>query len=173
MRAVGHPWHLWVPQVVPAILHKPKILLLYGTRDRQNCCTAGRGKRLSPHCSLYHSILEWLLFAITAPGAELGVRIKWPNDLYLGAAKVGGVLCNSVYRDRQFQVPPCTQASTMCSKTSTSHYAWWRPFNCTSHGKNNDKLSQDSSTSSVELLFADSDVDAWVRGISIHSLCRS
>lgn len=68
------------------------------------------------------------------PGAELGVRIKWPNDLYLGAAKVGGVLSNSVYRDRQFQVPPCTQASTMCSKTSTSHCALRRPFNCASCG---------------------------------------
>jgi len=41
-----------------------------------------------------------------APAVGLGVRIKWPNDLYLGEAKLGGVLCNSVYRDRHFQAQP-------------------------------------------------------------------
>lgn len=37
----------------------------------------------------------------------LDVRIKWPNDLYAGAHKLGGILCQTVYRDRQFQVSLC------------------------------------------------------------------
>eukprot|EP00873_Tetraselmis_striata_P008121 jgi/Tetstr1/428385/TSEL_018419.t1 len=37
-----------------------------------------------------------------AQPVELG--IKWPNDLYAGGLKVGGVLCNSSYRDGQFVV---------------------------------------------------------------------
>lgn len=35
-------------------------------------------------------------------GAALDVRIKWPNDLYAGGLKLGGVLCHSVYRARAF-----------------------------------------------------------------------
>jgi biotin-(acetyl-CoA carboxylase) ligase len=35
---------------------------------------------------------------------QLDVRIKWPNDLYAGPHKLGGILCHSVYRDKQFQV---------------------------------------------------------------------
>ncbi|KAK9835207.1 hypothetical protein WJX81_005751 [Elliptochloris bilobata] len=35
-------------------------------------------------------------------GASLDVRIKWPNDLYAGGLKLGGVLCHSVYRARLF-----------------------------------------------------------------------
>jgi biotin--protein ligase len=30
------------------------------------------------------------------------VRIKWPNDLYAGGLKLGGVLCHSVFRSRRF-----------------------------------------------------------------------
>lgn len=37
---------------------------------------------------------------------RLDVRIKWPNDLYAGPHKLGGILCQTVYRDRQFQVRP-------------------------------------------------------------------
>jgi biotin-(acetyl-CoA carboxylase) ligase len=35
---------------------------------------------------------------------KLDVRIKWPNDLYAGPHKLAGILCHSVYRDKQFQV---------------------------------------------------------------------
>lgn len=34
----------------------------------------------------------------------LDVRIKWPNDLYLDALKVGGVLCTSTYKSKKFNV---------------------------------------------------------------------
>ncbi|XP_043713966.1 biotin--protein ligase 2-like isoform X2 [Telopea speciosissima] len=35
---------------------------------------------------------------------HLGVKIKWPNDLYLNGMKVGGVLCTSTYRSKKFNV---------------------------------------------------------------------
>ncbi|XP_042503511.1 biotin--protein ligase 1, chloroplastic-like [Macadamia integrifolia] len=35
---------------------------------------------------------------------HLGVRIKWPNDLYLNGMKVGGVLCTSTYKSKKFNV---------------------------------------------------------------------
>ncbi|KAJ4964929.1 hypothetical protein NE237_016778 [Protea cynaroides] len=35
---------------------------------------------------------------------HLGVKIKWPNDLYLNGLKVGGVLCTSTYRSQKFNV---------------------------------------------------------------------
>lgn len=47
----------------------------------------------------------WLKDWCDLSAGGLGVRIKWPNDLYIGTEKLGGVLCNSVFRDRQFQVP--------------------------------------------------------------------
>lgn len=35
----------------------------------------------------------------------LGIRIKWPNDLYAkGSIKIGGVLCTSTYTDKLFNV---------------------------------------------------------------------
>ncbi|KAF5193934.1 Biotin--protein ligase [Thalictrum thalictroides] len=34
----------------------------------------------------------------------IGVRIKWPNDLYLNGVKVGGILCTSTYRSKKFNV---------------------------------------------------------------------
>ena len=37
--------------------------------------------------------------------AMIDVRIKWPNDLYTGTGqKLGGILCHSSYRDKQFHV---------------------------------------------------------------------
>jgi biotin--protein ligase len=42
---------------------------------------------------------------VCAPqGGSLDVRIKWPNDLYSGPLKLGGVLCHSSYRGKQFYV---------------------------------------------------------------------
>lgn len=37
-------------------------------------------------------------------GGSVDVRIKWPNDLYAGPMKIGGVLCHSSYRDKLFYV---------------------------------------------------------------------
>ncbi|XP_050207009.1 biotin--protein ligase 2-like isoform X2 [Mercurialis annua] len=34
----------------------------------------------------------------------LDVKIKWPNDLYLNGLKVGGILCNSTYKSKKFNV---------------------------------------------------------------------
>lgn len=37
-------------------------------------------------------------------GRSLDVRIKWPNDIYSNGMKIGGVLCYSTYRAKEFQV---------------------------------------------------------------------
>jgi biotin--protein ligase len=37
-------------------------------------------------------------------GNTVDVRIKWPNDIYAQQLKIGGVLCQSAYRDQKFQV---------------------------------------------------------------------
>lgn len=34
----------------------------------------------------------------------IDLRIKWPNDIYAGPLKVGGILCHSAYRDKEFVV---------------------------------------------------------------------
>eukprot|EP01018_Ginkgo_biloba_P011301 Gb_31384 [translate_table: standard] len=36
--------------------------------------------------------------------SPLNVRIKWPNDIYANGIKVGGVLCNSTYSSKKFNV---------------------------------------------------------------------
>ena len=36
--------------------------------------------------------------------SSIDVRIKWPNDIYAGSLKLGGILCHSAYRDRLFYV---------------------------------------------------------------------
>lgn len=37
-------------------------------------------------------------------GKPIDVRIKWPNDLYAGPLKLGGILCHSSYRDQLFHI---------------------------------------------------------------------
>jgi biotin--protein ligase len=37
-------------------------------------------------------------------GHHIDVRIKWPNDLYGAGLKLGGVLCQSAYREARFHV---------------------------------------------------------------------
>ena len=37
-------------------------------------------------------------------GLSLDVRIKWPNDIYANELKIGGILCQSVYREGAFHV---------------------------------------------------------------------
>lgn len=32
------------------------------------------------------------------------MRIKWPNDIYYKALKIGGILCQSIYRDGKFHL---------------------------------------------------------------------
>jgi biotin---protein ligase len=34
----------------------------------------------------------------------LDIKIKWPNDIYAGGLKLGGILCHSSFRDGQFHV---------------------------------------------------------------------
>ncbi|CAI5705432.1 hypothetical protein KXD40_000050 [Peronospora effusa] len=38
------------------------------------------------------------------PGTAGPVRIKWPNDIYANQVKIGGILCQSEYRDGTFSV---------------------------------------------------------------------
>ena len=37
-------------------------------------------------------------------GHPVDVRIKWPNDIYGDRLKIGGILCQSAYRDQAFHV---------------------------------------------------------------------
>lgn len=37
-------------------------------------------------------------------GSSVDAKIKWPNDLYSGGLKIGGVLCTSTYSDGGFDV---------------------------------------------------------------------
>ena len=37
-------------------------------------------------------------------GQSVDVRVKWPNDLYSGGLKIGGVLCTSTYAEGAFDV---------------------------------------------------------------------
>lgn len=36
--------------------------------------------------------------------ASIDIRIKWPNDVYSKGLKIGGILCHSTYRSKEFQV---------------------------------------------------------------------
>lgn len=43
--------------------------------------------------------------AVKAHCADVDIRIKWPNDLYIGAKnKIGGVLCQSTFSQSRFQL---------------------------------------------------------------------
>ncbi len=97
-----------------------KSLLTYGLCDGDWIAsyeqTQGRGRRENTwlsqdgnlHLSVYHSAisneyLTWvpLLSAVSVIqafeklGSSLPIRIKWPNDLYFQARKVGGILCEA------------------------------------------------------------------------------
>ena len=37
-------------------------------------------------------------------GSDIDIRIKWPNDIYSNDMKIGGILCHSTYRAKEFQV---------------------------------------------------------------------
>lgn len=36
--------------------------------------------------------------------ASIDIKIKWPNDVYSKGLKIGGILCHSTYRSKEFQV---------------------------------------------------------------------
>ncbi|EFN52509.1 hypothetical protein CHLNCDRAFT_26827 [Chlorella variabilis] len=42
--------------------------------------------------------------AVVHAGGAIDVRIKWPNDVYAGGLKLGGILCHSSYRDSLFHI---------------------------------------------------------------------
>ncbi|RLN87242.1 hypothetical protein BBJ28_00014739 [Nothophytophthora sp. Chile5] len=42
--------------------------------------------------------------ASSNPDSANTVRIKWPNDIYANKVKIGGILCQSEYRDGKFSV---------------------------------------------------------------------
>ena len=37
-------------------------------------------------------------------GCDVDIKIKWPNDIYSNGMKIGGILCHSTYRAKEFQV---------------------------------------------------------------------
>ncbi len=37
-------------------------------------------------------------------GHSIDIKIKWPNDIYCKNLKIGGILCHSTYRSKEFQV---------------------------------------------------------------------
>lgn len=41
---------------------------------------------------------------VICQGTRLGVKIKWPNDIYCDNLKLGGILCQSTYRDQKFHL---------------------------------------------------------------------
>ena len=48
--------------------------------------------------------VELLEETAQAAGASTRFRVKWPNDLYSGGLKIGGVLCTSTYTEGAFDV---------------------------------------------------------------------
>ena len=94
---------------------------LFSTWHRWQCCKPYRQRQAGFPVPGALGVLFWpgriqQLYCLTAalhtcagkvlggPSQKLDVRIKWPNDLYAGPHKLGGNLCQSVYRDQQFQV---------------------------------------------------------------------
>lgn len=103
--------------------------VIAGSVALTGCQRAGRGRRgtewFSPGGSIALSIavrvprehperltfLQYVaaLAAVDAVSEEPDwssacMRIKWPNDVYADGEKIGGVLCEGVFRDGQFQV---------------------------------------------------------------------
>ena len=57
--------------------------------------------------------VESIHAASAAHPATAPVRIKWPNDIYVGTMKIGGILCQSEYHNGAFAVT--TGASAVIS----------------------------------------------------------
>ncbi|GBG69575.1 hypothetical protein CBR_g4408 [Chara braunii] len=48
--------------------------------------------------------VESLVERLCGSACPIDLKIKWPNDIYASGLKIGGVLCNSSYRDRRFNL---------------------------------------------------------------------
>ncbi len=48
--------------------------------------------------------LPWLTNDHCMQGHSIDIKIKWPNDVYSKDFKIGGILCHSTYRSKEFQV---------------------------------------------------------------------
>ncbi|PHT58039.1 Biotin--protein ligase 1, chloroplastic [Capsicum baccatum] len=74
--------------------------------------------RMVPH--LQYVVCLAMTEAIKAICPHLDVRIKWPNDLYLGGLKVGGILSTSVYRSKKFYISAGVGLNVGNEKPTTS-----------------------------------------------------
>lgn len=70
-----------------------------------------------PSCSWLRYVLQGM--------PHLDVRIKWPNDLYLGGLKVGGILSTSVYRSKKFYVSAGKLSHSLTWKKEKRKYCHW------------------------------------------------
>ena len=54
----------------------------------------------------YHNRLDIVFSHVLSAlqGNDVDIRIKWPNDIYSNGMKIGGVLCHSTYREKDFHV---------------------------------------------------------------------
>jgi len=57
---------------------------------------------LEQYCNLKSP--ETSLIKAISRRSPLDIKIKWPNDIYAGGVKIGGILCHSSFRDGQFHV---------------------------------------------------------------------
>ncbi|KZV28835.1 biotin--protein ligase-like [Dorcoceras hygrometricum] len=74
---------------------------LKGRGRSKKCLAITKGV---PYVFIHNTDGGWPSCPIGAGMPLLNVRIKWPNDLYLDGAKVGGILCTSVYKSKKFNV---------------------------------------------------------------------
>ncbi|CAN6542616.1 unnamed protein product [Malus baccata var. baccata] len=61
------------------------------------------------------------------------VKIKWPNDLYLNGLKVGGILCTSTYKSKQFNVCAGIGLNVDNEKPTTCLNAFLRELSVTTY----------------------------------------
>ncbi|MGD1846151.1 MAG: biotin--[acetyl-CoA-carboxylase] ligase [Salibacteraceae bacterium] len=83
----------------------------HGRGQRGNFWTSAPGKNLTFSLILYPSFLNAAQFFSLSKAVALGIRdfltektvqpvkVKWPNDLYIGTKKVGGILVESGFRN--------------------------------------------------------------------------
>jgi hypothetical protein len=46
--------------------------------------------------------------ALQGPASQLGIRIKWPNDIYYGSFKIGGILLHTSFQVSRLMLLECT-----------------------------------------------------------------
>ncbi|KAL0042345.1 hypothetical protein WJX77_009698 [Trebouxia sp. C0004] len=52
--------------------------------------------------AIVHAVQQ--LAKVRLQGHSIDIKIKWPNDVYSRNLKIGGILCHSTYRSKEFQV---------------------------------------------------------------------